>query len=174
MAARGLKPPVAARGVSPKPAPPEGVGVYTGKTEKPCCLCGDERTVARLDLPPRAVRLMRNADPIAWRDIVGEVSVHFCESDWALVTDLVLETGQLPLSRCNVARASFDIREDFEALLNEVREEPDQAPLEREMLEEAADTIDRAEREGFDNERDLVEAYVITWALEELDAEASA
>jgi hypothetical protein len=148
--------------------------VYTGKTEQPCCLCGAEATVARLDLPPRAVRLMANADPIAWRDIVGEVSIHFCESDWELVTELVLEMGQLPLSRCNVARASFDIREDFEALLNDVREEPDQKPLEREMLADAEATIDRAEREGVDNERELVEAYVVTWALAELDAEASA
>ncbi len=148
--------------------------MYTGKTEKPCCLCGEERTVARLDLPPQAVRLMRNAEPIAWRDIVGEVSIHFCNSDWELVTELVLEMGQLPLSRCNVARASFDIREDFEALLNDIREEPDQAHLEQEMLEDAAATIDRAEREGVDNERDLVEAYVVRWALAELDAETSA
>ncbi|PSQ50500.1 hypothetical protein BRD12_04610 [Halobacteriales archaeon SW_12_67_38] len=59
--------------------------MYTGKTEQPCCLCGDPDTATRLDLPPRAVRSMKNAGSIAWRDIVGEVSIHFCESDWALV-----------------------------------------------------------------------------------------
>jgi hypothetical protein len=145
--------------------------MYTGKTEKPCCLCGDRETTARLDLPPRAVRSMKNSGPIAWRDIVGEVSVHFCASDWELVTDLVLDTGMSPLSRCNVARASFDIREDFEALLNDVREEPDQTPTERRMLEDARETIERVEREGIEavNTRDAVEAYVRTWALEDAD-----
>jgi len=145
--------------------------VYTGKTERPCCLCGDPDTVARLDLPPRSVQRMKNADPIAWRDIVGEVSIHFCEGDWAIVCDLVLETGLSPLPRCNVARASFDIREDFEALLDDVRDEPDQTPTERRMLEEAAERIDRAEREGIAaaNTRDLVEAYVRRWALANLD-----
>ncbi len=63
--------------------------MYTGKIEKPCCLCGTPETVTRLDLPPRAVTLMRNGGPIAWRDIVGEVSIHFCASDWETVTDLV-------------------------------------------------------------------------------------
>jgi hypothetical protein len=145
--------------------------MYTGKTEKPCCLCGDRDTVARLDLPPRAVQSMKNSGPIAWRDIVGEVSIHFCESDWAVVTDLVLDTGMSPLPKCNVAQASLDIREDFEALLNDVRDEPDQAPLEREMLEDAEATIDRVEREGVEavNTRDAVEAYVRVWALEDAD-----
>ncbi|MFD1515458.1 hypothetical protein [Halomarina rubra] len=149
--------------------------MYTGKTEKPCCLCGDRDTVTRLDLPPRAVRSMKNSGPIAWRDIVGEVSIHFCDSDWDLVTDLVLDTGMSPLSRCNVARASFDIREDFEALLNDVRDEPDQTPTERRMLEEATETIDRVESEGVEavNTRDAVEAYVRRWALEDADRMAA-
>ena len=143
--------------------------MYTGKTEKPCCLCGDRETVARLDLPPRAVQSMENAGPIAWRDIVGEVSVHFCGSDWDLVTDLVLDTGMSPLSRCNVAQASLDIREDFEALLNDVREQPDQRALEERMLAEARETVDRVEAEGIEavNTRDAVEAYVRIWALED-------
>ena len=145
--------------------------MYTGKTEQPCCLCGDAETVARLDLPPRAVPLMKHSDPIAWRDIVGEVSIHFCRSDWDLVSDLVLELGQLPLSRCNVARASFDIREDFEALLNDVRDEPDHGPLERRMLERADDVVARAEESGeVENERDLVEAYVVRWVLDDAEA----
>ena len=145
--------------------------MYTGKTEKPCCLCGDRETVARLDLPPRAVQSMENSGPIAWRDIVGEVSVHFCESDWDLVTDLVLDTRMSPLPRCNVAQASLDIREDFEALLNDVREEPDQRALEERMLADARETVERVESEGVEavNTRDAVEAYVRLWALEEAD-----
>ncbi|WP_254534749.1 hypothetical protein [Halomarina litorea] len=149
--------------------------MYTGKTEMPCCLCGDADTVARLDIPPRAVQLLRNSGPIAWRDIVGEVSIHFCESDWAVVTDLVLETGMSPLPRCNAARADLDIREDFEALLNDVREEPDQTPTERRMLAESRERIATAEREGREtvNTRALVEAYVRVWAMADVDAAAT-
>jgi hypothetical protein len=142
--------------------------MYTGKTERPCCLCSDPDTAARLDLPPRAVQLMRNAEPIAWRDIVGEVSVHFCASDWETVRDLVLDIGMSPLSRCNVAHASFDLREDFEALLNATRSEPDQTELERRMLDRAESVL-AAGPDDLVDERDVVEAKVVRWALAEFD-----
>jgi hypothetical protein len=138
--------------------------MYTGQTEQPCCLCADGDTVARLDLPPRAVTLMRNADPIAWRDIVGEVSIHFCESDWQLVRELVLELGMSPLSRCNVAHASFSLREDFEALLNATRDEPDQTELEGRLLARSLATIDDPDAEP----QAAVQARVVVHALDEL------
>jgi hypothetical protein len=141
--------------------------MYTGKTEQPCCLCGDPDTTARLDLPPRAVQLMRHSDPIAWRDIVGEVSIHFCESDWDLVRDLVLNVGVSPLPRCNVAHASFDLREDFEALLNRTREEPDQTEVESRLLARSEAVL--AGEDDLVEERDVVEATVIRWALAEFD-----
>jgi len=145
--------------------------MYTGKTKKACCLCGNPDTKSRLDLPPRAVPLLKHSGAIAWRDIVGEVSIYFCESDWEMVSDLVLETGMSPLSRCNVARASFDLREDFEALLNEIRDEPDHSELEADMQAEAervlANTDDR-----YVEERDIVEARVIQWVFEDTEATA--
>lgn len=147
--------------------------MYTGKTEKPCCLCGNPDTTARLDLPPRTIQLMKNSDPIAWRDIVGEVSIHFCANDWDLVTELVLEMGLNPLSRCNAARASFDIREDFEALLNDVRDEPDQTEQEERMRHESRTVIGGFEEDDLSEERDLVEARVRLWAFEELGVEAA-
>jgi len=143
--------------------------MYTGRTEQPCCLCGDRETVARLDLPPRAVRLMKHSDPIAWRDIVGEVSVHFCESDWDLVSELALDVGVLPLSRCNAARASFNIREDFEALLNETRSEPDQTALEERLLARADRILDDYDDDPMVERRDAVEAWIVRTALEELE-----
>lgn len=147
--------------------------MYTGKTEMPCCLCGDRDTVARLDLPPQTVQLMANSDPIAWRDIVGEMSIHFWESDWTLVRDLGLDTGMHPLSRCNVARASFGVREDFEALLNDVRGEPDQTPIERRMLDESRRMIEGRGNDEPVEVRALVEANVIRWALEDLETETT-
>ncbi|MBV0901217.1 hypothetical protein [Haloarcula salina] len=142
--------------------------MYTGKTEKACCLCGNPDIRTRIDLPPRAVPLLKHAEAIAWRDIVGEVSIYFCESDWRTVRDLVLETGMSPLSRCNVARASFDLREDFEALLNDVRDEPDHTDLEREMLADAEAALENRD-DPYVEERDLVEARVIQWAFEDTD-----
>jgi hypothetical protein len=138
--------------------------MYTGRTEQPCCLCDDGDTVARLDLPPRAVTLMRNSGPIAWRDIVGEVSIHFCESDWELVRELVLDMGMQPLSRCNVARASFSLREDFEALLNETRDEPDQTALERRVIDRSRAVLDDHDAEP----QAAVQARVVLRALDEL------
>jgi hypothetical protein len=141
--------------------------MYTGKTEQPCCLCGDPDTVTRLDLPPRAVQLMQHSGPIAWRDIVGEVSIHFCQSDWDLVRDLVLNVGVSPLSRCNVAHASLDLREDFEALLNQTRAEPDQTELESRLLARSEEVL--AREDDLVEDRDVVEAKVIRWAFAEFD-----
>jgi len=142
--------------------------MYTGKVEQPCCLCADPDVEKRLDLPPRAVPEMKHSGPIAWRDIVGEVSIHFCADDWETVVDLVLSTGMSPLPRCNVARASFDLREDFEALTNRQVDEPDQRPTERRMLEES-----RAVRENpaAYSDRERVEALVVEDVL--ADAEAA-
>ena len=143
--------------------------MYTGKTGQPCCLCGREETSTRIEIPPRAVQLLDNSSPIAWRDIEGDVSLHFCEGDWETVRDLVLDAGMSPLPRCNAARASFVLREDFEALLNDVRDEPDQTPLERELLEEADRVIaEYDDADALHSERDLIQARVVRWALEEL------
>ena len=149
--------------------------MYTGRTEKPCCLCGNPETAHRIDIPPRAIQLLKHAGPIAWRDIEGEVSLYFCADDWETVRELVLGTAMSPLSRCNAGRASFVLREDFEALLNANRAEPDQRPLERKLLKEAADTLERHEDgDPMVEERDLVEARVTRWAMADLDAESSA
>lgn len=137
--------------------------MYTGKTEQPCCLCEDPETSHRIDLPPRAITHMRHAAAIAWRDVVGEVSIHFCADDWALVRELVLEMGLNPLSRCNVAYASFDLREDFEALLNATREEPDQAPIERRMRERSETVLSSPDEY---EPRDRVEARIVGFVLE--------
>jgi hypothetical protein len=142
--------------------------MYTGRTEQPCCLCDDADTATRLDLPPRAVQLMRNGEPIAWRDIVGTLSVHFCQSDWDLVRDLVVDLDQNPLPRCNVARASFTIREDFEALLNATRDEPDQTALESESLDRARHVVAEYDEDPMLEERDLVEARLVLDSLAEL------
>jgi hypothetical protein len=143
--------------------------MYTGRTEKPCCLCGDPETAHRIDIPPRAIQLLKNSAPIAWQDIEGEVSLYFCQDDWETVRELVLETGISPLSRCNAGRASFVLREDFEALLNDTRAEPDQRPLERELLEAAESALRRYKSgDSLVETRDLVEARIVIWALEDL------
>jgi hypothetical protein len=142
--------------------------MYTGRTEQPCCLCGARETAARIDVPPRAVQLMDNAAPIAWRDIVGSATIQFCADDWATVGDLVLETGMNPLGRCNAAYASFSIREDYEALLNETRAEPDQTELETRLLAAADETLAAYGEDPMVEDRDAVEALVVRASLEEL------
>lgn len=143
--------------------------MYTGRTEKPCCLCGHPEPAHWIEIPPRAIQLLKHAEPIAWRDIEGAVSLYFCADDWDTVRELVLETAMSPLSRCNAGRASFVLREDFEAFLNTNRAEPDQRPLERSLLEAAADVLKRhGAGDPMVEDRDLVEARIVTWALEDL------
>lgn len=139
--------------------------MYTGKTEQPCCLCDDPDTAARVDLPPAAIPEMANSDPIAWQDVEGEVSIHFCASDWELVQELVLDLGQNPLGKCNVARASFDLREDFEALLNDIRDEPDHSGVEADLLERSEQALE--DSDGSRSDRERVQALLVQWVLDE-------
>ncbi len=141
--------------------------MFTGRTDTPCCLCGQAKTSSRIEVPPRAVTLMKNSGPIAWQDIVSPVTLQFCADDWELVADLALDMGHHPLSRCNVAYASFDLREDFEALLNETKE-PNQTELETRLRERSREVLDSTD-DPMTETRDLVEATVIEVALDELD-----
>ncbi len=142
--------------------------MYTGKRERPCCLCRNPETNHRLDLPPRAIEAMDRSGRISWRDVVGEVSLYFCESDWGTVRNLALEVGLNPIGKCNAACADFDLREDFEALTNEVRDRQDQEAVEEEMLAAGRETL-QAHEEGEDVEaRDLVEAKVTIWTMEDV------
>ena len=146
--------------------------MFTGRTDTPCCLCGQAKTESRIEVPPRAVTLMENSGPIAWQDIVSPVTLQFCADDWDLVSDLALDMGHHPLSRCNVAYASFDLREDFEAMLNETRE-PNHTELEGRLLDRSRDVLDSAE-DPLTEQRALVEATIIEVAMDELDvAEAT-
>jgi hypothetical protein len=114
---------------------------------------------------------LKHSEPIAWQDIEGEVSLYFCPDDWETVRELVLETAMSPLSRCNAARASFVLREDFEALLNTTREEPDQRPLEAEMLADARDVLSRYESgDNLVEPRDVIEARIVLWALKDVES----
>lgn len=147
--------------------------MYTGRTDTPCCLCGDPRTQSRIEIPPRAVTLMENSGPIAWQDIVGPVTIQFCADDWELVRDLALEMGHHPLSRCNVAYASFDLREDFEAMLTATKEAPDQTALEERLRERSREVLATVD-DPLTETRALVEATVIDAALEELPVSSPA
>lgn len=111
---------------------------------------------------------MKHSGRVAWRDILGEVSIYFCDSDWETVRDLVLETGMNPISRCNAARADFDLRDDFEALTNDVRSRQDHDAREREMLADARDRIAAYERGEDVEEQHLVEARVVEWTMADL------
>lgn len=142
--------------------------MYAGRTAKPCSLCGDPETTASIDVPPRAVQLMRNAGPIAWRDIVAPATVAFCADDWATVRDLALEMGMHPLGRCNAARASFSLRADHEALTNATRAEPDHEALDARLLDAADAALAAYGDDPTVEERDAVEATVVRRALEEL------
>jgi hypothetical protein len=141
--------------------------VYAGLKNTPCCLCGRDDTHTRIAVPPRALRLMENGGPIAWRDVVGTVTLRFCADDWELVSDLAIEMDTHPLSRCNAAHVSLDLREDHEALLSATKAETDQTELEARLAREAEATLDAVD-DPYTEERDVVEAIVVLRALEEL------
>lgn len=146
--------------------------MLTGRTDTPCCLCGSAKTERRIEVPPRAVTLMENSGPIAWQDIVTPVTLQFCADDWDLVRDLALEMDHHPLPRCNVAYASFDLRADFEAMLNETKAIPDHAEMETRLLERSHEVLADADNPMTET-RALVEAAVIDAALAELGAVSS-
>ena len=146
--------------------------MYAGLKNTPCCLCGRDDTHTRIAVPPRALTLMENGGPISWRDVVGAVTLRFCADDWKLVTDLAIEMDTHPLSKCNAAHVSLDLREDHEALLSATKAETDQTELEA-RLETAAEETLAAVDDPYTEERDVVEATVVLRALEELNVRDS-
>jgi len=82
----------------------------------------------------------RRADRVARRGRGGDAPV--CADDWALVSDLAIEMDTHPLSRCNAAHVSLDLREDHEALLSATKAETDQTELESRLVAEAETTLD--------------------------------
>ena len=141
--------------------------MYAGLKNTPCCLCGRDETHTRIAVPPRALTLMENGGPISWRDVVGAVTLRFCTDDWDLVADLAIEMDTHPLSRCNAAHASLDLREDHEALLSATKAETDQTELETRLATAAEETLD-ARDDPYTEKRDVVEAIVVLCALEDL------
>lgn len=142
--------------------------VYAGLKNTPCCLCGSTDTQTRIAVPPRALTLMKNGGPIAWRDVVGTVTLRFCADDWALVSDLALEMNTHPLSRCNAAHVSLDLREDHEALLSATKSATDQTELEARLEADAKATLEAVD-DRYTEQRDVVEAIVVLRALEALE-----
>ncbi|SNR32251.1 hypothetical protein [Halorubrum vacuolatum] len=141
--------------------------MYAGLKRTPCCLCAREETHTRIAVPPRAITLMKNGEPIAWRDVVGTVTLRFCRDDWELVRDLAIEMDTHPLSRCNAAHVSLDLREDHEALLSATKEATDQTELESTLEARAEETL-AAAQDPHTEARDVVEAIVVLCALEDL------
>jgi len=141
--------------------------VYAGLKNTPCCLCGRDETHTRIEVPPRALKLMENGDPISWQDVVGSVTLRFCADDWALVSDLAVEMDTHPLSKCNAAHVSLDLREDHEALLSATKAATDQTELESELVARAESTLADVD-DPYTEERDVVEAIVVLRALAEL------
>lgn len=138
--------------------------MYVGHQDKPCCLCGAQETTTLIEVPPRAISLMKNSGSIAWQDVVGAVKIQFCADDWETVHGLVLKMDMSPLSRCNAAHASLDLKEDHEALLNATRDQPDQTALEERLTETARETLTDADEPNTED-RDVVEARIVTLAL---------
>ncbi|MES3162456.1 MAG: hypothetical protein PPP55_12975 [Halorubrum sp.] len=141
--------------------------MYAGLKNTPCCLCGRDETHTRIEVPPRAITLLENGGPIAWRDVVGSVTLRFCADDWELVSDLAIEMDTHPLGKCNAAHVSLDLREDHEALLSATKAATDQTELEADLERRATETL-AAVDDPYTEPRDVVEAIIVLRALEEL------
>jgi len=116
---------------------------------------------------------MKNSGSIAWRDVVGTVSIHFVLMIGISSAILSLRCKLNPLGRCNVAQASFSIREDFEALLSDTRPEPDQTAVEERLISTAQKTLAEVDSDPLIEERDHVEALLTLQTLMKLDVISS-
>lgn len=121
-----------------------------------CAVCGARETVASIELPPRALQLMRHGEGVAWRDVPAPATVRFCEPDWEFVIELVTDRETNPLAQCNATYAEYDLAD----------EEVDHFDLETTMWAEGQAVL--TDRAGDPADRDLVAARLVTWSLEAL------
>lgn len=122
-----------------------------------CAVCGEPETVASVEIPPRALQLMRHGHAVAWRAVPEPATIRFCEPDWAFVVDLVDEQGENPLAQCNAKYAEYGI-EDVDAV--------DHFDLETTMWADGQAVLDG--EAGEPSARNRVEAQLVTWSLESL------
>lgn len=120
-----------------------------------CAVCGDRETVAAIELPPRAVRLMRHGRAVDWRAVSAPATVRFCEPDWEFVVDLV-EEGTNPLAQCNARYAEYEIDDASEV---------DHFDLETAMWTDSQGVLSGQADEN-PTVRARVAARLVTWSLE--------
>ena len=122
-----------------------------------CAICGGRETVAAVELPPRALQLMRNGSTVAWREVSAPATVRFCEPDWEFVVDLVVEEGTNPLAQCNAQYVEYELADA----------EVDHFDLETEMWTDSQAVLSgQADRNP--TTRAQVAARLVTWSLETL------
>lgn len=123
-----------------------------------CAVCGCRETVAAVELPPRALQLMRHGRAVNWRAVADPARVGFCESDWEFVVELVDEQGTNPLPQCNAKYAVYDECEESAV---------DHFDLETTMWTDCQAVL-AGETDGEPSVRSRVGAQLVTWSLETL------
>jgi hypothetical protein len=129
-----------------------------------CAVCGDRETVATIELPPRALQLMRHGQGIAWREVSAPATVRFCEPDWEFVVDLVVDQETNPLAQCNAKYAGYEVDDS-----SDIDESPeaDHFDLETTMWADSQAVLSGQADEN-PSVRARVAARLVTWSLETL------
>lgn len=124
-----------------------------------CVVCGGRETAVALDVPPRALQLMRHGQSVPWEDVCEPATIRFCEPDWQQVMKTVIDAQRNPLPQCNAAYAEYD---------DDSPTEIDQYDLEADMWSESRSVLAEADRRDNVLESTLVGARIVTWSLESL------
>lgn len=135
-----------------------------------CAVCGDRETVATIELPPRALQLMRHGQAIAWREVSAPATVGFCEPDWEFVVDLVVDQETNPLAQCNAKYAEYEVDDSPDVDdSSDVDESPeaDHFDLETTMWADSQAVLSGQADEN-PSVRARVAARLVTWSLETL------
>lgn len=122
-----------------------------------CAVCGSRETVAAVELPPRALQLMRHGRAVNWRAVSAPAMVRFCEPDWTFVVELVDEEGTNPLAQCNAKYAEYTVDEEADV---------DHFDLETEMWSKSKDVLAGETDEPSEHTR--VGSQLVVWSLETL------
>lgn len=122
-----------------------------------CAVCGSHETVAAVELPPRALQLMRHGRAVNWRAVSAPATVRFCEPDWKFVVELVDDQETNPLAQCNAKYAEY---------AEENESDVEHFDLETEMWSDSQDVLAGKTDEPSDHTR--VGAQLVIWSLETL------
>lgn len=76
----------------------------------PCAFCGEPTRKQQIELPPKAIPMMKHSEQVDLSTVDSTVWIQLCADDWGLVKTMVTEYEENPIPEFDARHAQFETR----------------------------------------------------------------